>query len=142
MNTSRKQATWVVKIGSAVLTRDGCGLDRSVLADWVDQICTLRELRGIAIVLVTSGAVAEGVSRLGWTGRPRVTHQLQAAASVGQSGLMNAYDELLRCRNVLSAQILLTHDDFAHPERHRNVAATCHRNVRRHTRRNCQRADR
>jgi glutamate 5-kinase len=124
MNTSKTPAIWVVKIGSAVLTRDGRGLDVAVLADWVDQICKLRASLGMTVILVTSGSVAEGVSRLGWVGRPLELHKLQAAASVGQLGLMNAYDGLFQRHGVLSAQILLTHDDFAFPERHRNVAAT------------------
>jgi glutamate 5-kinase len=124
MNTLITSATWVIKIGSAVLTGNGRGLDTAVLADWVGQICSLRASRGLTVILVTSGSVAEGVSRLGWAGRPLEVHKLQAAASVGQLGLMNAYDGLFRRHGVLSAQILLTHDDFAVPERHRNVAAT------------------
>ena len=116
--------TWVVKIGSAMVSREGRGLDESVLAQWVQQICRLREERQLSVVLVSSGAVAEGVSRLRWAQRPRAIHRLQAAAAVGQPGLMQAYERQFRSRGVLSAQILITREDVAATERRRNVQAT------------------
>lgn len=79
----------------------------------------ISDSRGLSVVPVTSGAIAEGVHRLGWEGRPSELPRLQAAASVGQPGLMKAYDELFRRRGTLAAQILLTHEDFAHPDRNR-----------------------
>ena len=82
---------WVIKIGSAVLTDDGRGLDRGSIQHWVEQIVELRQ-RGIEIVLVSSGAVAEGMSRLGWKNRPEALHELQAAAAIGQMGLVQAYE--------------------------------------------------
>jgi glutamate 5-kinase len=119
-------STWVVKLGSAALSRDGGGLDEAMLARWVERFCRLRDVHGTSLVLVSSGAVAEGLARLQWSQRPREVHRLQAAASVGQPGLMQAYERLFRLRGVLSAQILLTHGDLADRDRHRNVKATLH----------------
>lgn len=120
----RAGSTWVVKLGSAALSREGRGLDEAMLAQWVECICGLREAHGTSLVLVSSGAVAEGLVRLRWPQRPREVHRLQAAASVGQPGLMQAYERLFRLRGVLSAQILLTHADLADGDRCRNVKAT------------------
>lgn len=83
---------WVVKIGSALLTADGRGIDRARLAEWARQIALLRD-RGCEVVLVSSGAVAEGLVRLGWQRRPTRLDALQAAASVGQAGLVEAYSQ-------------------------------------------------
>ena len=95
VNTEReiikKTQRWVVKIGSALITDKGCGLRYNVLDNWVNQISILRD-RGIEIVIVSSGAVAEGLTRLGWKNRPNVVHKLQAAAAVGQMGLIQAYE--------------------------------------------------
>ncbi len=111
---------WVVKIGSALLTDNGCGLKHDVLDNWVSQIAELKQ-RGIEIVIVSSGAVAEGVSRLGWKKRPNVVHELQAAAAVGQMGLIQAYEVCFQKYNKRTAQILLTHDDVANRARYLNA---------------------
>ena len=86
-----QRARWVIKIGSALLTNDGRGLDRDLMQTWVDRIVALRE-RGIDVMVVSSGAVAEGMTRLGWARRPDSVHQLQAAAAVGQMGLVQAWE--------------------------------------------------
>ena len=106
---------WVIKIGSALLTNDGKGLNRPGIQAWVDQINDLMS-QGIEIVLVSSGSVAEGMSRLGWTSRPNEIHQLQAAAAVGQMGLVQAYETAFKHHNKHTAQILLTHADLADRE--------------------------
>ena len=111
---------WVVKIGSALLTDNGCGLKHDLLDNWVSQIAELNK-RGIEIVIVSSGAVAEGVSRLGWKKRPNVVHELQAAAAVGQMGLIQAYEVFFQKYNKHTAQILLTHDDVANRARYLNA---------------------
>lgn len=111
---------WVVKIGSALLTDNGCGLKHELLDNWVSQIAELNK-RGVEIVIVSSGAVAEGVSRLGWKKRPNVVHELQAAAAVGQMGLIQAYEVCFQKYNKHTAQILLTHDDVANRARYLNA---------------------
>ena len=111
---------WVVKIGSALLTNNGCGLKHDLLDNWVNQIAELNK-RGIEIVLVSSGAVAEGVNRLGWKQRPNVVHELQAAAAVGQMGLIQAYEVCFQKYKKHTAQILLTHDDVANRARYLNA---------------------
>ncbi len=111
---------WVVKIGSALLTDNGCGLKHDLLDNWVSQIAELNK-RGIEIVIVSSGAVAEGVSRLGWKSRPNVVHELQAAAAVGQMGLIQAYEVCFQKYQKRTAQILLTHDDVANRARYLNA---------------------
>jgi glutamate 5-kinase len=111
---------WVVKIGSALLTDNGCGLKHDLLDNWVSQIVELNK-RGIEIVIVSSGAVAEGVSRLGWKTRPNVVHELQAAAAVGQMGLIQAYEVCFQKYDKHTAQILLTHDDIANRARYLNA---------------------
>jgi glutamate 5-kinase len=111
---------WVVKIGSALLTDNGCGLKHDLLDNWVCQIAELNK-RGIEIVIVSSGAVAEGISRLGWKTRPNVVHELQAAAAVGQMGLIQAYEVCFQKYNKHTAQILLTHDDIANRARYLNA---------------------
>jgi glutamate 5-kinase len=111
---------WVVKIGSALLTDNGCGLKHELLDNWVQQITALNK-RGIEIVIVSSGAVAEGVARLGWKTRPNVIHELQAAAAVGQMGLIQAYEVCFQKYGKHTAQILLTHDDIANRARYLNA---------------------
>lgn len=111
---------WVVKIGSALLTDNGCGLKHDLLDNWVKQIITLNK-RGIEVVIVSSGAVAEGVARLGWKTRPNVIHELQAAAAVGQMGLIQAYEVCFQRYDKHTAQILLTHDDIANRARYLNA---------------------
>lgn len=114
---------WVVKIGSALLTDDGKGLARARIADWVDQIAALRA-QGLELVLVSSGSVAEGLSRLGIAERPEELHMLQAAAAVGQMGLVQAYEENFQRHRIHTAQILLTHDDLSDRKRYLNARTT------------------
>lgn len=114
---------WVIKIGSALLTNNGRGLDRDRIGDWVGQIATLQE-RGIEVVLVSSGAVAEGMSRLGWRRRPGTVHELQAAAAVGQMGLVQAYETQFQRFGKHTAQVLVDHDDLANRKRYLNARST------------------
>lgn len=114
---------WVVKIGSSLLTRNGQGLAIDLIADWVKQIAELHRA-GIEIVLVSSGAVAEGMSRLGMTRRPQSLEKLQAAAAVGQMGLVQAYESQFQSYGLHTAQILLTHEDLKNRERYLNARGT------------------
>ncbi|MET0378464.1 MAG: glutamate 5-kinase [Spongiibacteraceae bacterium] len=114
---------WVIKIGSALLTNDGKGLNTSGIADWVAQIVELRQ-RGIEVVLVSSGAVAEGMTRLGWKVRPHALHELQAAAAVGQMGLVQAYESQFQRYGLHTAQVLLGHDDISARDRYLNARGT------------------
>jgi len=114
---------WVVKIGSALLTADGRGLDQSAMAIWVEQMVALHEA-GIELVLVSSGAVAAGMSRLGWQVRPSAIHELQAAAAVGQMGLVQAWESSFARHGRHTAQVLLTHDDLADRKRYLNARTT------------------
>lgn len=111
---------WVVKIGSALLTDDGRGLARAAIDDWVEQLAGLLD-SGIEVVLVSSGAVAEGIVRLGWAQRPEAIHELQAAAAVGQMGLVQAYESSFQRFARHTAQILLDHDDMASRQRYLNA---------------------
>ncbi|KXJ48413.1 MAG: glutamate 5-kinase [Cycloclasticus sp. Phe_18] len=113
----------VVKIGSAVLTDNGQGLNRSAINHWVEQISELKS-RGINVVVVSSGSVAEGMVRLGWSTRPHTLQELQAAASVGQMGLIQAYEQSFQAQGFKTAQVLLTHDDLANRTRYLNARAT------------------
>lgn len=110
----------VVKIGSALLTNDGRGLDEAAIGGWVDQIAELHR-RGIEVVLVSSGAVAAGMVRLGWQVRPSAVHELQAAAAVGQNGLTECYEGHFARHDLLTAQVLLTHDDLSNRKRYLNA---------------------
>ncbi|HSO79450.1 MAG TPA: glutamate 5-kinase [Chromatiaceae bacterium] len=114
---------WVVKIGSALLTSDGQGLNRAVLAPWVDQMTELRR-SGADLVLVSSGAVAEGMARMGWKRRPKTLHELQAAAAIGQMGLIRAYEDCFDKRGLRTAQVLLTRDDLIDRHRYLNARTT------------------
>ena len=114
---------WVVKIGSALITRDGQGLDREALRHWVDQLADLLD-GGHEIVLVSSGAVAEGLSRMGWQRRPSALHELQAAAAIGQMGLVQAWESCFQRRGRHTAQVLLTHDDLSNRQRYLNARGT------------------
>lgn len=114
---------WVIKIGSSLLTDDGKGLDREAIARWVGQIAALVK-RGHEVVLVSSGAVAAGMNRLGWKERPEAIHELQAAAAVGQMGLIQAYEEAFQKYNLHTAQILLDHDDLSNRQRYLNARST------------------
>ncbi|WP_166259074.1 glutamate 5-kinase [Marinobacter salicampi] len=113
----------VVKIGSALLTNDGKGLDVAALGGWVDQIAELIR-SGVEVVVVSSGSVAEGMSRLGWTVRPQQLHELQAAAAVGQMGLVQTWEAQLKRHDLHSAQVLLTHDDLSDRKRYLNARST------------------
>lgn len=119
----KQPGRWVVKIGSALLTNDGRGLDRKAIALWVEQLANLQQ-KGYEIVLVSSGSVAEGLVRLGWVKRPDSIHALQAAASVGQSGLIQAYEQEFQHYDLNAAQILLTHDDLSDRTRYLNARST------------------
>ena len=114
---------WVIKIGSALLTNDGTGLNRSGMQSWVDQISGLLAA-GHEVVLVSSGSVAEGMTRLGWKARPEEVHKLQAAAAVGQMGLVQAYETSFARHDHRTAQILLTHDDLSDRKRYLNARTT------------------
>ena len=114
---------WVVKIGSALLTRDGEGLDRAALADWAGQMARLRQ-QGVEIVLVSSGAVAEGMSRMGWKTKPKALFEKQAAAAIGQMSLIHAYEMVFQQHGFHTAQVLLTHEDVAHRQRYLNARST------------------
>ncbi|MEW5893183.1 MAG: glutamate 5-kinase [Pseudomonadota bacterium] len=113
----------VVKVGSSLVTNDGRGLDHERLALWSAQIAHLVEM-GKEVVLVSSGAIAEGMQRLGWSKRPHAMHELQAAAAVGQMGLIEAYERSFRGHQLRTAQILLTHADLADRERYLNARST------------------
>ena len=113
----------VVKVGSSLVTNDGSGLDIQAIANWVQQIATLRAA-GREVVLVSSGAIAEGMQRLGWRTRPSTMHELQAAAAVGQMGLVQAYESSFRGHGLRTAQILLTHADLADRGRYLNARST------------------
>jgi glutamate 5-kinase len=113
----------VVKVGSSLVTNDGRGLDLDAISHWAGQIAHLRS-QGRQIVLVSSGAIAEGMQRLGWTRRPRQIHELQAAAAIGQMGLAQAYETRFGMLGLRTAQILLTHADLADRARYLNARST------------------
>ncbi|MFP8966636.1 glutamate 5-kinase [Pokkaliibacter sp. CJK22405] len=114
---------WVVKIGSSLLTNDGRGLDEVAINGWVDQLAALKK-EGIEVVLVSSGAVAAGMSRLGLKERPRELFQLQAAAAVGQMGLVQVWESSFARHGLHTAQVLMTHDDLSHRTRYLNARST------------------
>jgi glutamate 5-kinase len=114
---------WVLKIGSSLLTADGAGLDRAAIIAWVAEIAKLRQ-NGVSVVVVSSGAVAAGMSQLGWSRRPEALHELQAAAAVGQMSLIQAYETAFQAHGLHTAQILLTHDDLSSRQRYLNARTT------------------
>ncbi len=114
---------WVVKIGSSLLTADGHGLDRAGIARWASEIARLVGA-GCEVVLVSSGAVAEGTSRLGFRERPTAIHELQAAAAVGQMGLIEAWETAFQAHGLRTALVLLTHDDLSNRQRYLNARTT------------------
>jgi glutamate 5-kinase len=114
---------WVIKIGSALLTANGDGLAEAAIAGWVEQIAELRR-QGIEVVLVSSGAVAAGMSVMGWSERPQQVSDLQAAAAIGQVGLVQAYQSEFSRYQLQSAQVLLVHDDLSNRKRYLNAQAT------------------
>ncbi len=113
----------VVKVGSSLVTNEGRGLDNAAIAQWCEQLAALVR-DGREVIMVSSGAVAEGMKRLGWATRPKAIHELQAAAAVGQMGLVQGYETQLRANGVGSAQVLLTHADLADRERYLNARST------------------
>ena len=113
----------VVKVGSALVTANGAGLDLAAIEDWARQVGALRR-QGREVVLVSSGAIACGMQRLGWRKRPRTVHELQAAAAVGQMGLVQVYEGAFSRHGLHTAQILLTHDDLADRKRYLNARST------------------
>ena len=119
----RDARTLVVKVGSSLVTNQGRGLDITAIARWADQIARLRAA-GRKAVLVSSGAIAEGMQRLGWSKRPHAMHELQAAAAVGQMGLVQAYESAFRRHGLHAAQVLLTHADLADRQRYLNARST------------------
>lgn len=114
---------WVVKIGSAVLTENGQGLQQTTLAVWVEQMAKFVQ-SGCELIIVSSGAVAEGMSRMGWKTRPDTLHELQAAAAIGQMGLIRAYETCFQHHDRHTAQILITRDDLTNRVRYLNARNT------------------
>ena len=124
MNSVIQQATRIIiKVGSSLVTNDGRGLDHGAIARWAAQIAALRAL-GKEVVLVSSGAIAEGMLRLGFEQRPTDIHELQACAAVGQMGLAQVYETSFRAHGLGTAQVLLTHADLADRERYLNARST------------------
>ncbi|MEO6421569.1 MAG: glutamate 5-kinase [Candidatus Nitrotoga sp.] len=113
----------VVKVGSSLVTNQGEGLDLSAIRNWAQQVATLRK-SGHKVVLVSSGAIAEGMQRLGWKQRPSAVHELQAAAAVGQMGLIQVYESCFSAHGLHTAQVLLTNADLADRERYHNARST------------------
>jgi glutamate 5-kinase len=122
MNAKKTQRI-VVKVGSSLVTNNGEGLDHAAIALWAEQMAKLLR-EGHEVLMVSSGAIAEGMQRLGWTKRPQEIHKLQAAAAVGQMGLVQVYESCFARFNLRSAQILLTNADLADTERNSNARAT------------------
>jgi glutamate 5-kinase len=113
----------VAKVGSALVTNGGAGIDRSAIARWAADVAALRA-KGVEVILVSSGAVAEGMARLGWALRPKAIPELQAAAAVGQMGLVNVYEQAFAAHGLHTAQVLLTHEDLADRKRYLNARST------------------
>ncbi len=113
----------VVKVGSTLVTNQGEGLDRAAISNWAQQIALLRQ-SGHEVVVVSSGAIAEGMQRLGWKTRPSAVHELQAAAAVGQMGLVHVYESCFIAHDLRTAQVLLTHADLTDRERYLNARST------------------
>lgn len=113
----------VIKVGSTLVTNEGRGVDAQLIKDWCRQIAALTA-QGVEVLVVSSGAIAEGMKRLGWATRPRELHALQAAAAVGQMGLAQMYESCLRELGIVSSQVLLTHADLADRERYLNARST------------------
>ena len=118
-----KNKCWVVKIGSALLTNNGAGIDKTLIAKWAEQIVAFRA-QHVDVILVSSGSIVEGMKRLGWNTKPKDVHKLQAAAAVGQMGLIQAYESLFAVHNIHTAQILLTRENLMDVKRYENISAT------------------
>ena len=125
--TTRKSVAeskrWVIKVRSALITNDGQGLNHQAIQSWAEQIAVLREA-GKEILLVSSGAVAEGMARLGWKQRPHALHELQAAAALGQMGLIQNFESCFKQHGICTAQVLLTHEDLSSRQRYLNARST------------------
>ena len=121
--TVAESKRWVIKIGSALITNDGQGLNHQAIQSWVQQIAGLRE-SGKEVLLVSSGAVAEGMARLGWKLRPHALHELQAAAALGQMGLVQNFESCFKQHDIHTAQVLLTHEDLGNRQRYLNARST------------------
>ncbi len=121
--TVAESKRWVIKIGSALITNDGQGLNHQAIQSWVQQIAGLRE-SGKEVLLVSSGAVAEGMARLGWKLRPHALHELQAAAALGQMGLVQNFESCFKQYDIHTAQVLLTHEDLGNRQRYLNARST------------------
>ena len=113
----------VVKVGSSLVTAEGRGIDQQALAQWAAQIAQLNK-RGVQVIFVSSGAIAEGIKRLGWPRRPKALNELQAAAAVGQMGIAQAYENAFAPHGINTAQILLTHEDLSNRTRYLNARST------------------
>jgi glutamate 5-kinase len=122
-NVLRKAKRVVIKVGSSLVTNEGRGLDEQAIGEWCRQIAHLMR-DGREVIMVSSGAIAEGMKRLGWSVRPKAIQELQAAAAVGQMGLAQMYETKLRLNELGSAQVLLTHADLADRERYLNARST------------------
>ncbi len=125
MTRARLTATQrlVAKVGSALVTNGGAGIDRSAITRWASDVAALRA-SGVEVIFVSSGAVAEGMARLGWSERPKAMSELQAAAAVGQMGLVNVYEQAFAAHGLHTAQVLLTHEDLADRKRYLNARST------------------
>jgi glutamate 5-kinase len=123
MSVLREAKSLVVKVGSSLVTDPGRGLDAAAIGRWTAQIAELARA-GRRVILVSSGAIAEGMQRLGWTRRPQTMHELQAAAAVGQMGLVQCYESCFRGHGLHTAQVLLTHADLADRQRYLNARST------------------
>ncbi len=119
----KRSKRWVVKLGSALLTANGKGLDVPAIDRWVSQITQLNRA-GVEVVLVSSGAVAAGMARLDWSVRPSTIHELQAAAAIGQMRLVQTYEQAFAKHGLHTAQILLDHDDLSDRQRYLNARST------------------
>lgn len=114
---------WVIKIGSALITNEGKGLDTVAIQHWTEQMASLRG-QGKELVLVSSGAVAEGMSRIGMTQRPHALYELQAVAALGQMGLIQHFESCFKQHQIHTAQVLLTHEDLSNRQRYLNARST------------------
>ena len=127
MNQKRQQVSqakrWVIKVGSSLVTKNGRGLDLDAIAKLAAQLVNLVDI-GKEVILVSSGAIAEGMNRLAWSKRPHAVYELQAAAAVGQMGLIQAYESCLQKHSLHSAQVLLTHEDLQDRKRYLNARTT------------------
>ncbi len=121
--TLTHSCSWVVKIGTSLLTDSQAGLNQTAIDSWVGQIAQLKS-QNVDIMLVSSGSIGEGMRRLGWANRPNEVHKLQTAAAVGQMGLIQSYETAFDKHGILTAQILLTHADLANRQRYLNTRRT------------------